>query len=176
MASIDAHSLLESNPNNSVRRGACNILLKLLRNLYENPHEPKFRAVKRNNDALKVKLWPVHGTRELLQAVGFVDTDLDDQPQMVCFGDVDPIKIKSHIDWLLALLEQKHEVEPAPPQSKFVEPRPKPQPPPPPPPPTECRLRVRLLDGTQWLRTFSAGSPLSLVFDVLAPVVNQVFA
>eukprot|EP00906_Rhabdomonas_costata_P025980 RCo037078 len=50
----------------------CEVVLKLLANLLEEPSNPKFRTLRGRNPALQAKLWGVRGGPELMRSLGWV--------------------------------------------------------------------------------------------------------
>lgn len=64
-------TMLSDGSNRDGARNALTTLLKLVSNVIESPAEPKFRAVKAENKAVKEKILSCTGARELLLAAGF---------------------------------------------------------------------------------------------------------
>lgn len=56
---------------------AVSILLKLLRNISENPTQEKFRSIKKSNKAIASKLLNCVGILEILQEIGYTELDND---------------------------------------------------------------------------------------------------
>lgn len=48
-----------------------------MKNIAENPAEPKYRAIKTDNNAYKTRVGPVLGGVALLRAVGFVKNEAE---------------------------------------------------------------------------------------------------
>lgn len=54
---------------------AYDIALKLLANIVANPHDPRFRSVKKTNKTIQTKLLPCTGVLDLFAALGFTPMD-----------------------------------------------------------------------------------------------------
>lgn len=76
------------------------LLQKLIKNIISNPNEPKFRNVKKTNEAIKTKILCIKEAETLLKEVGFVE----DGTELLVYKD-------SNTNNLSILVKQLEEVE-----------------------------------------------------------------
>lgn len=67
---LEILNLESANRNQYVESVA--ILLKLLDNVIREPHNDKYRTIRLENKTIKDKLLSLHGVRELLMKIGFI--------------------------------------------------------------------------------------------------------
>lgn len=65
-------SLLQDNEE-SIRKEAQQVLVKLCTNIMKNPKEPRYRRIKLENAAISTKLLPALGAIECLFEAGFIE-------------------------------------------------------------------------------------------------------
>ena len=70
-----------------MREGAITILKKYLDNISKNPTEEKFRKIKKTNKAFTSKVASQKGTIDFLEAIGWIETDLDGEEYYIYAGD-----------------------------------------------------------------------------------------
>lgn len=75
------------NKNKEMREGAITILKKYLDNISKNPTEEKFRKIKKANKAFTSKVASQKGTIDFLEAIGWIETDLDGEEYYIYAGD-----------------------------------------------------------------------------------------
>lgn len=51
------------------------VLLRILDNIINEPHNNKYRTIRLENNTIKEKLLPLRGIRELLNAIGFIEVN-----------------------------------------------------------------------------------------------------
>ncbi|KAM9386075.1 UBX domain-containing protein 6 [Pholidichthys leucotaenia] len=74
-------------------KAAVDIISKYVENICKNPTEEKYRKIKLSNKVFQEKVHPVEGSREFLQALGFISTML-------------PVEVKEEEEEFLVLPEQ----------------------------------------------------------------------
>ena len=60
---------------------------KYLDNISKNPTEEKFRKIKKTNKAFTSKVASQKGTIDFLEAIGWIETDLDGEEYYIYAGD-----------------------------------------------------------------------------------------
>ena len=63
--------------NEEAIQTAFNLLIKMFKNIINNPNESKFRQFKISNEAIKAKILSIKQTLEIVKEAGFTEFDKD---------------------------------------------------------------------------------------------------
>lgn len=66
---------LELNCSSASYINSVSVLLRILDNIINEPHINKYRTIRLENQIIKEKLLPLHGIRELLSGIGFIEVN-----------------------------------------------------------------------------------------------------
>ena len=67
-------------------------LTKYLSNIDQNPNEEKFKKIKKSNKAFTTKILVLKGSTDFLEAIGWCETEIDDEVYFVHMGTHEQIK------------------------------------------------------------------------------------
>jgi len=80
------------NKNKEQRELGTGTLTKYLSNIDQNPNEEKFKKIKKSNKAFTTKILVLKGSTDFLEAIGWCETEIDDEVYFVHMGTHEQIK------------------------------------------------------------------------------------
>ena len=67
-------------------------MIKYLSNIDQNPNEEKFKKIKKSNKAFSTKILVLKGATDFLEAIGWCETQIDEEEYFVHMGTHEQIK------------------------------------------------------------------------------------